>query len=143
LAGRSGASLGRFLVFDGLGVLLWLTAFTSVGYIFSDQLEMIADYAVRTGKGLITVVSSSLAIWITLKYVQRQRFLRSLAVARITAEDLRDKLQAGEDLLIVDVRSVVPGDPDAIPGAVLMSVEEIATRHTEIPRDRDLILVCS
>jgi membrane protein DedA with SNARE-associated domain len=143
LAGRSGASLGRFLIFESLGALFWLVSITSVGFLFSDQLEIVADYAMRTGSGLITVVAASLAIWITWKYVQRQRFLNSLAVARITAEELRDMLQAGEDVLIVDVRAITAGDPDAIPGAVLISGEEIATRYTEIPRDRDLILVCS
>jgi membrane protein DedA with SNARE-associated domain len=143
LAGRSGASLGRFLLFDGLGTLIWLASFTSVGYVFSNQLETIADYALRTGSGLITVIAALLAIWITWKSVQRQRFLKSIAVARISAEELRDKLQAGEDVLIVDVRAIGPEDPDAIPGAMFVSVEEMAARHREIPRDRDLILVCS
>jgi membrane protein DedA with SNARE-associated domain len=143
LAGRSGASLARFLCFDSLGILIWLAVFTSVGYLFSDQLEIVADYAMRTGSGLITLVSASLAIWITWKYVQRQRFLNSLAVSRITAEELREKLKAGEDMLIVDVRSIAEGAPDSIPGAFLISTTDIATRYMEIPRDRDLILVCN
>jgi membrane protein DedA with SNARE-associated domain len=143
MAGRSGASLDRFLLFDGLGILIWLASFTSVGYLFSDQLEIVADYAMRMGSGLITVVAAVLAIWIMWKYVQRQRFLNSLSVARITPEELRDRLKAGEKVLIVDVRAITEGDPDAIPGAVLLSVEDIATRNLEIPRDRDLILVCS
>jgi membrane protein DedA with SNARE-associated domain len=143
LAGRSGASLVRFLCFDCLGILIWLVTFTTVGYLFSDQLEMVADYAIRTGWGLITLIAAVLAIWITWKAVQRQRFLKSLAVSRITAEELRDKLQSGENMLIVDVRSITEGDPDAIPGAVLLSTTDIATRYTEIPRDRDLILVCN
>ncbi len=143
MAGRSGASRGRFLLFDSLGALTWLAAYTSVGYIFSDQLEIVAGYALRMGSGLITVVSGLLAVWICWKYTQRQRFLNSLAVARITAEELRDKLRAGEDVLIVDVRSTAGDDPSSIPGAVIISVDELATRQAEIPRDRDLILVCS
>ncbi len=143
LAGRSGASRRRFLFFDSCGVLIWLTAYTSIGYIFSDQLEIVADYAMRMGSGLITVVAAALATWISWKYVQRQRFLKSLAVARITAEELRDKLESGEKVLIVDVRAITGDDPDAIPGAVLISPEQMATRHQEIPRDRDLILVCN
>ena len=143
LAGRSGSGLGRFLVFDSLGILVWLASYTCVGYLFSDQLETVAGYAMSMGSGLITLVAGLLAVWITWKYVQRQRFLKSLAVARITAEDLRDKLQAGEDVLIVDVRAIAQDDPRAIPGAVFISVEEMATRHSEIPRDRDLILVCN
>ena len=143
MAGRSGASLLRFLLFDSLGTLVWLVSYTYVGYLFSDQLEIVADYAIRTGSGLITIVAALLAVWIAWKYVQRRRFLNSLAVARITAEELRDKLQAGEDVLIVDVRAIAHDAPNTIPGAVFISVEEMATRHLEIPRDRDLILVCN
>jgi membrane protein DedA with SNARE-associated domain len=143
MAGRSGATLVRFLLFDALGTLLWLVSFTSLGYLFSGQLETVAGYALRMGSGLVTILAVGLAVWIAWKYVQRQRFLRSLAVARITAEELRDKLLASEDVLIVDVRRIHADDPTAIPGAVLIPTEEMAVRHPEIPRDRDLILVCS
>jgi membrane protein DedA with SNARE-associated domain len=143
LAGRSGASLGRFLIFDCLGSLFWLSTITAAGYIFSDQLEIVADYAMKMGSGLVVLLVGVLAAWVTWKFVQRRRFLRKIAVGRITVEELRDKLDAGEKLLIVDLRSLLPDDPDPIPGALLMKVEDLAERHTEIPRDRDLILVCS
>jgi hypothetical protein len=143
LAGRSGASLGRFVLLDSLGALLWLTTFTGVGYVFSDQLELVADYAVRMGRGFGLLLGGLLAAWIAWKFLQRQRFLRTLEGARITAEELREKIDAGEDMLVVDVRRLSPDDPEAIPGALLIGVEELATRHLEIPRDRDLILVCN
>jgi membrane protein DedA with SNARE-associated domain len=143
MAGRSGATLGRFLLFDTLGALVWLTSFTSLGYLFSDQLETVAGYCMRMGSGLVTFLAGLLVLWIGWKYVQRQRFLKSLSGARITPEELRDKLQSGEQVLIVDVRNIDAGDASAIPGALLMTPEQMATRHPEIPRDRDLILVCS
>ena len=143
MAGRSGAALGRFLAYDACGVLLWLTVYTGLGYAFSDQLEDIAAYAARMGSGLVVLIISVLAAWLIWKYVQRQRFLRKVAVARISAEELREKLDAGEDVLVVDVRHAVADDPSPIPGALLIPTEEMATRHQEIPRDRDLILVCS
>ena len=105
LAGSSGTTLGRFLWFDTLGVLIWMLSYCGLGYAFSDQLETVALYAMRMGSGLIGVLVALLAAWILGKFVQRQRFLRKLAVARITAEELRDKLDAGEDVLIIDVRS--------------------------------------
>lgn len=143
LAGRSGASLGRFLLFDGIGATLWLSTFTGIGYIFSDQLEDVADYASRMGSGLGVMVVGLLAAWVAWKFAQRQRFLHKLSGARITAEELREKLGAGENVLIVDVRGPLGDDPNRIPGALLMSVEDLSTRYKEIPRDRDLILVCS
>lgn len=142
MAGRSGAPIGRFLIYDSLGVVLWISAYTAAGYLFSDQLETIADYAMRMGSGLGVLVAVLLASWVSWKYFQRHRFLHKVAIARVTAEELRDRLEAGEEMLILDVRGEQPDDPYRIPGALFMSVEELGTRHQEIPRDRDLILVC-
>ena len=143
MAGRSGASLGRFVVYDSLGALLWIATFTGLGYLFSDQLETVADYAIRMGRGFVLLMVGLLAAWIAWKFVQRRRFLRKLEGARITAEELRDKIGAGEAMLVVDVRRLSPDDPEAIPGALMIGVEELSKRHQEIPRDRDLILVCN
>src|ERR1051326_2043600 len=37
MAGAYGLSRSRFLIFDGLGILLWIGAFELLGYLFSDQ----------------------------------------------------------------------------------------------------------
>ena len=41
------------------------------------------------------------------KFVQRQRFLRSLRIARISPDELRRQIVAGDKPLIVDLRSAV------------------------------------
>jgi hypothetical protein len=143
LAGRSGASRGRFLVFDVLGTLLWLSTYISIGYLFSDQLETIAGYAAQMGSGLIVVLVAALGAWLGWKYWQRRRFLRQVRMSRITAEELRELVDSGEDVLIVDVRGPVPDELSSIPNALLIPTGELAQRHQEIPRDRDLILVCN
>ena len=105
MAGSSGTSLGRFLWFDTLGVLIWMLTYCGLGYVFSDQIETVGLYAMRMGSGLIGLLVALLAAWIAWKFVQRQRFLRKLAVARITPEELRGKLDAGEEVMIIDLRS--------------------------------------
>jgi hypothetical protein len=97
----------------------------------------------QMGSGLIVFLVALLAVWILGKFLQRQLFLRKLAVARITAEELRDKLDAGENLLIIDLRSGLQTESSSIPGALRISAEELAERHGDIPRDRDVILLCS
>jgi rhodanese-related sulfurtransferase len=64
-------------------------------------------------------------------------------VARITAEELRDKLEAGEEIVVVDVRSSLESDDDMVPGALRIPLEDLEARHNDIPRDRDIILFCS
>jgi membrane protein DedA with SNARE-associated domain len=143
LAGSAGASFRRFLLFDSAGSLLWIVSVAATGYLFADQLEVIAGYALRAGSGLLVLLGALLTAWIGWKFVQRRRFLWKLAVARVTAEGLRDLLRAGADPLLVDLRHNLAGGQRQIPGALRISAEELDARHREIPRDREIILFCS
>jgi membrane protein DedA with SNARE-associated domain len=143
LAAISGVGVARFLLFDMLGALIWMTAYMAVGYIFSEQLDMVGDYLQQMGAWAVAVVAGALALWIAWKFVQRKRFLRKLAVARITADELSTMLDAGEDVVVVDVRSTLESEDDLVPGALRIPLEEIEARHVDIPRDRDIILFCS
>ncbi len=145
LAGIIGMPPARFIVFTGLGGLIWAGAWLGLGWIFARQLEWIAAETARLGRGAVVVLGLALAAYIGWKYVDRRRFLRRIAIARITPEDLKRRLDAGEDILIVDVRDRldVEADPSIIPGALHVSVEQLEERHAEIPRERDIILYCT
>ena len=142
LAGIFRMPVRRFMIFDSLGGLFWVVTFTSLGLIFSDQLEQIA---LRWGGWLVAVLAGSLAAYILWKFIQRRRFLRRLRIARITPKELMDKLTAGENISIVDLRQPIDIEafPQMIPGALRIAMEEIEDRHGEIPRDRDVVLYCS
>jgi hypothetical protein len=128
---------------DGAGASIWSLTFFAVGYLFSEELERMLAYVSRMGSGLLLLVVALFVLWIGWKFIQRRRFLRQLDVARITPEELRDRLSAGEDLFIVDLRSRIEESPNPIPGARSISPEDLAARSEEIPRDRDIILFCS
>ncbi len=145
LAGLFKVSVGRFLLYNGLGALLWTAAFVAPGYLFSDQLEWVAAQATRLGSSLVVLVAGALALYIAYKYVHRQLLLRELRIARITPDELKQILADGREVVIVDLRQSldVEADPYTIPGAVRMAVEELEHRHHEIPRDRDVVLFCA
>ncbi len=143
LAGHSKTSYFSFALYDGLGALIWSGAYLALGYLFSEQLEDVLLYASRTGLNLLLLILLLFVVWIGWKYVQRRRFLKQLKVARITAIELQDRLSAGEELFIVDLRSGYDGETALIPGALRISLEELTARGREIPRDRDIILFCS
>ncbi|HTT62260.1 MAG TPA: VTT domain-containing protein [Bryobacteraceae bacterium] len=143
LAAISGVSFGRFILFDSLGALIWISSLIALGYIFSGQLDLVGDYALRMGSWLAVLAVGLLAAWIGWKFVQRERFLKKLTVARILPEELRTRLEAGEDIVVVDVRSALQTGADSVPGALRIPLEELEARHAEIPRDRDIILFCS
>jgi len=143
LAAISGVRWGRFLLFDTLGALVWIGVYTGLGYIFSSELDRVGDYAARMGSWVGVLAVGLLAAWIGWKFAQRRRFLKKLAVARIAPEELRRKLEAGEEIVVVDVRSALESEVDSVPGALRIPLEDLETRHGDIPRDRDIILFCS
>jgi len=145
LAGMYRVALHRFLAFDGLGALLYTGCFLLLGFLFRNQLELVAQWLDRLGHGAFIVLASLLVAYIAFKYIKRQRTLRKLQMARITPEELRQRQESGEDTFIVDVRSslAAQGDPFRIPGARHMLLEEVQKWAPEIPRDREVVLYCS
>lgn len=143
MAGSSRTPYGRFLLYDVAGICAWSGSFLAAGYIFSDQLEDVFAYGSRMGSGVLLLVVGLAAGWIGWKLVQRRRFLHKLAVARISPEELRERLAAGESLYIVDLRARLLPESNAIPGAIRIAPEELASRGRELPRDREIILFCS
>ena len=136
LAGMFGMRFTRFLAFDGAGALIYNGLFVGLGYAFSHQLKKVL---------LLLLAAGGLSLYIAWKYVQRQRFLRSLRVNRISAEELKRRIDTGEKVTIVDLRHSMDfeADPNTIPGALFLPSEEFDRRHREIPVDNELILFCT
>jgi len=132
-------------VFTGLGGLIWAGAFISLGWLFSSQLELAASYVARMGSWVIVLLAVALGAYITWKLIARQRFLRRIRIARITPVELKARLDAGEDVMLVDLRHRVDfeAEPSIIPGALHLTVEDLEARHREIPRDREIVLYCT
>jgi membrane protein DedA with SNARE-associated domain/rhodanese-related sulfurtransferase len=145
LAGISGVGAPRFFFFDGLGSLLYAGSFILIGVVFSRQLEQVLAALESLGSGALALLVGLAVLYLGYKYVQRRHLLKELRMARITVDELYQKLEAGENLVILDLRS--PGEvernPLLIRGARHMTLEEVQQRQHEIPRDRDIILYCS
>jgi hypothetical protein len=116
-----------------------------VGYIFSGIIERVIIRVSGLGRAAALVVGAALIGYVLLKYLRRWIFLRRLRTARISPEDLRRKLEAGEDIAIVDLRTAldVAAVPYAIPGSRWIAAEHLDERLSDIPRDRELVLYCS
>src|SRR6266481_728774 len=145
LAGIIRMGWRRFLLFDVLGALLWSSSFMIAGYAFSGELERIAARAAYLGTWLLVLVLAAFAGYIGWKYYNRRTFLRKLRIARITPEELKGKIDAGEDVIIVDLRHALDfqAQPETIPGALHMDAAELEEAHEVIPRDREIVLFCA
>jgi membrane protein DedA with SNARE-associated domain/rhodanese-related sulfurtransferase len=145
LAGSTGISLGRFILFDGAGSLLYVGSFIAVGMLFSNQLEQIMALISKLGVGALALIVGVAALYIAYKFYQRERLLRELRMTRITVEELNQKQQAGENMTILDLRSsaALEEDPNLIRGAIHVSMDEVANRQWKIPFDQNIIVYCS
>ncbi len=134
----------QFFILDGLGAFFWVGFFAGLGYQFSHQIEYIAGHIARLGLWAAVIVLGGLGLYVAWKYSRRQKFLRGLAIARITPEEVKQRLDTGEDLTILDVRAPFEfsTDPFIIPGALPFPLEQLEREHHRIPRDRDIVLCC-
>jgi membrane protein DedA with SNARE-associated domain len=145
LAGLLRMRISSFVAWDTSGAIVWAAAFTGAGYLFSAQLARASAVALGLGSLLAVLVGAALAAYVAWKYIQRQRFIRSLRVARITPEELRRKIDSGEEVVIVDLRHATEfkAEDARLPGALRMRPEDLERHHDEIPRDRDIVLYCT
>jgi membrane protein DedA with SNARE-associated domain/rhodanese-related sulfurtransferase len=145
LAGNSGIKASQFLLFDALASFLYVAGFVFLGVLFSNQLEQIISALESLGGGALALVGSLLALYVGYRFFRRHQLLRELRMARITVDELNEMLQAGENPIVLDVRAMddIEREPFLIRTARHMTLDEVETRHQEIPRDRDVILYCS
>jgi hypothetical protein len=135
----------RFLLHDTLGALLWTGAYITLGYALSNQLATVGQTVGRTGRLVFLIVGGALAAYTAFKFLQRRRLLRRQRIARIAPEELKRKLDTGENLTVLDLRHPIDfeTDPVTIPRALFIPAEELSARHREIPRSRDVVLYCT
>src|ERR1700733_14041985 len=149
MAGISRTGLPRFLVFDAMGAILWSSVYTALGYIFSDQLDHVAEYSAAMGKLMLLAGVAWLGALIILKPIRWYRFLHKFRLARITPGELRDKLSAGGRILVLDLQRGLSQDQGlpAIPGAVRIDSRQLSQymkqyQGVDLATDREVILYC-
>lgn len=144
MAGMSQINAGQFLLFDGLGSVLYSVSFIMLGYFFSGQIAQIGAALGHIGGDTLSVIVILLVLYVAYKYWQRQSVLRELRMAKISVDELGRMLDAGESPFILDLRSnaELEEDPAIIRGAIHVSLEELEKRHPEFPRDREIVVYC-
>jgi membrane protein DedA with SNARE-associated domain/rhodanese-related sulfurtransferase len=145
LAGMAGIGLAEFLVFDGIGALLYVGAYGALGALFSNKLAQLIEMLAGLGSTSALILAGSFAAYLLWKWIRRRQFLNKLKTARITVDELQELQESGKDVLIFDLRPAVDleAKPYLVPAARWIAREELTQRHQEIPRDREIVLYCS
>ena len=144
MAGIVRLSPWRFLVFDAIGAALWSGVAIALGYLFRDAVNDVLDVLSAMGRYGLMVIVSAFVIYVVMKWVQRQRFIRQLKMDRVTVQELRDLVDAGTPTTVIDVRSKLSQSVTGrIPGALTVDVTNMKLELLAIPPTNEVIVYCA
>ncbi len=92
-----------------------------------------------------------LKLWLDLRGVAEEhlpevrQLARQYAVAGVDGEVARDELQdllSSDDVVLIDVRPAIEFQHGHIPGALWFSVDELAGRLEDLPREKRIVAYC-
>jgi membrane protein DedA with SNARE-associated domain/rhodanese-related sulfurtransferase len=115
LAGETGTSLRRFVIYDAIGAALWAGGALALGAIFHEAVEAV------------------------LVELERHRFLVQIRMARISPSELNSLLEAGSTAAVLDVRTLERRVQSGwIPGSIhVRDVSEL-----QLSPDEEVIVYC-
>ncbi|MBZ5562075.1 MAG: VTT domain-containing protein [Acidobacteriia bacterium] len=145
LAGMLKMSPLRFALLDLGGIGLWVTSAVLLGLGFRTEVEWIIAWLSAMGMTSVFVILVLLAGFVLLKWVDRRRFYRTLAKARISPQKLKERIDRGEELVVVDLRSDLRYEVESakIPGALHIPPGEFEKRYREIPSGKPVVMYCT
>jgi membrane protein DedA with SNARE-associated domain/rhodanese-related sulfurtransferase len=144
LAGMIKVPLIKFLIFDIVGVVLWAGAYSTLGYVLSNQVERVITYLSNFGASLFVFAGTLIGLYVAYKYVQRRRYSNQLIVDRITPEELKSRLDSNRNVLVLDLRNQLDMNTDRfrIPGA-FHALPEVLAGEISFPQAEEIILYCT
>ena len=150
IAGQTGMSYSRFLLWDLAGSILWAEAYLLAGRFFGDIAKKSAPFF-----HLLSRFAGALFIFMVLGFVayriwKQRKFLIRVRELRLEPTELKaimdNAAEQGDTApFIVDLRHPLDylPDPRVLPGAIRIGPNELTLHHEIIPRDRDIILYCT
>ena len=142
MSGALATPIAQFILFDGLGALLWGSVAILAGILFHDAVAQILVRLNELGQlGLLLIV---VALFVAAKWWQRYQFSRDLRMARISVEELQQLLTGAAPPVILDVRNPDGLDERGrIPGAITVSDASLAEHLDTLPLRGEVVVYCA
>jgi rhodanese-related sulfurtransferase len=125
LAGAVRTRRKSFLLFDLIGATLWAGSAILLGSLFSTAVDELLTVLISMGTLGLLLLGLALLVFIARKWWQRNRFIQSLRMDRVTVKELHDMLESGGHPIIIDVRSLFAQAQGRIPGAIPLLEKEL------------------
>jgi membrane protein DedA with SNARE-associated domain len=141
VAGLAGVSRRQFMVANTVGTAVFVLSLMLAGYLPVEHMSVVP----RVGSVVFEAGLALLVANVVLKYIQRRRFFSELYKSRITPQDLREMIDSGVKVVIVDLRHPLDSlaDPRVIPGAIRMLPDDVTEKASTLPAEEDIVLYCT
>jgi rhodanese-related sulfurtransferase len=94
----------------------------------------------NNGRLVIWIVSAAV---LALGLVGCASAAPQVTIAHPSPQEVYDRLQAGDDFILLDVRTPEEWDQGHIEGATLLPLQELETRAaSEMPKDAEIVVYC-
>ncbi len=150
IAGQTGMSYGRFLVWDLAGSLIWGETFILAGRFFGDLAKKSGPFFQWLGHFAFVIFILMVLGFLAHRIWKQRKFLQQVRELRLEPSELKAMLDTAEETgntppFIVDLRHPLDylPDPRVLPGALRIGPNELKLHSEIIPRDRDVILYCT
>ena len=144
-AAAAGLSYRRFIVYDGLGCLLWASAYLAAGLIFSREITGLLRAMDWVAGGSLVAAALGLAAYLAWKLVHRRRLRRLYRAVRITPAEIAALLEEEPELVILDARSSLARaeDPRTLPRSIVLGGRAALDVLSADVRDRTIVTFCT
>jgi membrane protein DedA with SNARE-associated domain len=141
VAGLSNVDRMSFFLTNTAGSAIWIVVLMLAGYVPVARWHMGRAIGPLVFEAALVLLAGNIGF----KYMQKRRFLRELDQARITPQDLRQMIENGQALVILDLRHPLDSvtDPRTLPGALRVLPDEVTAHVAILPKDQDIILYCT
>ena len=145
IAGQTGMGFRIFLGYDAAGVLIWSLVMTLIGRFFGDYLKHHPNALAWVGHFAGVLFVLGILGFLGYRIFKQQKFLKEIRMARLEPSELKDMMDRGNEVYIVDLRHPLDylPDPRVLPGAVRLTPDKLVEFSDGIPRDRDVVLYCT
>ena len=137
LAGAGGRSTVAFLIYDGIGAMIWVGSGVAAGRLFHRAIDRVIVALENLGWWAVLIVALALTLVVIIKWAQRRGFYKQLRMARVSIHELKEMIEHGNAPLIIDARSATARkhDPRRIPNAI--------TIEDTMPTGREIVVYCT
>jgi membrane protein DedA with SNARE-associated domain len=143
MAGVVGVSAFAFVFFDMIGATIWTGLAAMLGWIFRNAVDDVLNVIESAGRLGLAAIAGALVLYVLSRFVQRQRLLRKLRMARVSVDELHTMLKGDPPPLVIDVRSAFGREGGVIPGSRWIEPRAPDEELLSLPATDEVVIYCA